>query len=173
MFEHSPILSDHLVPRITEALQTKAPLQSYSELIDFSLATIQTEWSDDLQARFIEGHPRIGEVNGLSKLSAKEQAAVATPPEVLRRLAHLNACYEHKYPGLRYITFVNGRTRAVIMEEMEGVLGFEGSLSASEPAVDSVKKMDVGGKEWKAELSRAVTDVGRIAKSRLRTLGVE
>ena len=85
----------------------------------------------------------------------------------------MNACYEYRYPGLRYITFVNGRSRAVIMEEMEGVLGFEGSLSASEPAVDSVKKMDVGGKEWKAELSRAVTDVGRIAKSRLRTLGVE
>ena len=173
LFEHSPILSDNLVPRIAEALQTRSPLQTYSELIDLSLATIQREWSDDLKARFIEGHPRIGEVNGLSKLSAKEQAAAATPPEVLARLTHLNACYEYKYPGLRYITFVNGRTRAVIMEEMEDVLGFERSLSASEPAVESVKKVEVGGQDWKAELDRAVADVGRIAKSRLRTLGVE
>ena len=173
LFEHSPILSDNLAPRITEALQTKAPLQTYSELVDLSLATIQTEWPDDLKARFIEGHPRIGEVNGLSKLSAKEQAAAATPPEVLGRLVHLNACYEYKYPGLRYITFVNGRTRAVIMEEMEDVLGFERSLSASEPTVQSVKKVEVGDQDWKAELNRAVVDVGRIAKSRLRTLCVE
>ena len=83
LFEHSPILSDNLVPQITEALQTKPPLQTYSELIDLSLITIQTEWPDDLKALFIEGHPRIGEVNGLSKLSAKEQAAVATHPKVL------------------------------------------------------------------------------------------
>ena len=103
----------------------------------------------------------------------KEQAAAATPPEVLARLTHLNACYEYKYPGLRYITFVNGRSRAVIMEEMEGVLGFERSFSASEPTVNSVKKVDVGGKEWKVELNRAVIDVGRIAQSRLGTLGVE
>ena len=57
---------------------------------------------------------------------------------------------------------------------MEDVLGFERSLtrSASEPTVKSVKKV-VGGQDWKAELNRAVVDVGRIAKSRLRTLGVE
>ena len=72
-------------------------------------------WDDDLKTQFIAGHPRIGEVNGLSQLSAQEQAAKATPPEVLARLAHLNTCYENHYPGLIYITFVNGRSRAQIM----------------------------------------------------------
>ena len=45
------------------------------------------------KAAFVAGHPRIGEVHNLSRLSAGEQAAAATPPEVLARLAHLNACY--------------------------------------------------------------------------------
>lgn len=31
----------------------------------------------------------------------------------------LNALYEQAFPGLRYITFVNGRTRAEIIPELE------------------------------------------------------
>lgn len=58
------------------------------------------------------------------------------------------------------------------MEEMEDVLGFERSLSASEPIVESVDKVEMGGDSWKAELERAVGDIGKIAKSRLETLGL-
>jgi len=66
------------------------------------------------QAIFVAGHPRIGEQSGLSALSAQEQASKATPIEVLLRLELLNTEYENKYPGLRYITFVNGRSRAEV-----------------------------------------------------------
>lgn len=31
----------------------------------------------------------------------------------------LNSLYEESYPGLRYTTFVNGRSRAEIAQEME------------------------------------------------------
>ncbi|KZT10092.1 uncharacterized protein LAESUDRAFT_722244 [Laetiporus sulphureus 93-53] len=171
LFEPSPILYSSLAPELVSHIAlSSVPLTSYSDLIDAALGVI-SRWDNQRRAEFIAGHPRIGEVKGLSHLSAKEQAAVATPPEVLARLAHLNACYEHRYPGLRYITFVNGRSRTVIKNEMEVVLGLEPSLSRDEPAVDSVNTVEIGSSEWKSELDRAVADVGRIAKSRLSALG--
>lgn len=173
LFEGSPTLFKELVPQVSSHFQQLAvPISSYVELIDVALQIISLG-DQTLKAQFIAGHPRIGEQKNLSHLSAKEQAAVATPPEVLARLAHLNACYEHRYLGLRYITFVNGRTRAVIMEEMEDVLGLERSLSADQPEVQGVGQVEVGGDEWRKELERAVQDVGRIAKSRLKALRVE
>ncbi|KAF9820623.1 hypothetical protein IEO21_01326 [Rhodonia placenta] len=171
LFEPTPTLFSELVPGLVSHIASRStPITSYSELIDASLDVIAT-WDDDLKAQFIAGHPRIGEVKGLSHLSAKEQAATATPPEVLARLAHLNACYEHLYPGLRYITFVNGRSRAAIKDEMEGVLGVEPSLSASQPSASSIAVVQTGTKEWKDELERAVVDIGKIAQSRLKALG--
>ena len=172
LFEPSPVLYDVLVPAVASHIQNAPPITSYYALIDASIAMINM-WADDLKAQFIGAHPRIGEVTGLSKLSEQEQAAKATPPEVLARLAHLNACYEHKYPGLVYITFVNGRSRAEIKDEMEEKLGLEHSTDPDVPPVESIERVEVGGVEWKSELERAVGDVGRIAKSRLGSLGVE
>ncbi|KAJ3515396.1 hypothetical protein NMY22_g14465 [Coprinellus aureogranulatus] len=180
LFEHSPVLLSKLEPQLHEIVAYKAsssthtPLESYTHLIDLSLSEI-FKWDIPSQAEFISGHPRIGENSNLSKLSAKEQGALGlkpTPPEVLARLAHLNALYEARYPGLRYITFVNGRSRAVIAEEMEDVLGIGHSLDPSQPAVESVRPIEQGSEEWLRELKRAVLDVGRIAKSRLGALGV-
>lgn len=178
LFEPSTILFSVLVPQLASSIGRESPIQSYTELIDISITTINT-WDDALRAQFVGGHPRIGESHNLSKLSAKEQGAspttstAATPPEVIHRLIHLNACYEHKYPGLRYITFVNGRSRAAIAEEMEDALGISHSLKPEEPKLDSFKTVEVGGKEWRAEVGRATQDVGKIAKSRLIALGVE
>ncbi|KAI9064107.1 hypothetical protein FKP32DRAFT_1625852 [Trametes sanguinea] len=172
LFEPSPVLYSTLVPALISHIQNAPPILSYHALIDASLGVIAS-WPADLKAQFIAGHPRIGEVKGLSQLSAQEQAAKATPPEVLARLAHLNACYEHRYPGLVYITFVNGRSRAEIKDEMEEALGIEHSLSPDEPPVHSVGQVEVGGEEWRRELERAIADVGRIAKSRLKALGVD
>lgn len=64
-------------------------------------ASVIRSWPVADQASFIHGHPRIGEVSGLSVLSAQEQAKYATPQHVLQRLAYLNAEYERRYPGLR------------------------------------------------------------------------
>ncbi|KAJ5177832.1 uncharacterized protein N7500_000531 [Penicillium coprophilum] len=38
--------------------------------------------------------------------------------EQAEKLRTLNAEYEEKFPGLRFVTFVNGRSRDVIMVEM-------------------------------------------------------
>ncbi|CDO73266.1 hypothetical protein BN946_scf185008.g28 [Trametes cinnabarina] len=172
LFEPSPALYSTLVPALTTHIRDSSLILSYDALIDASLGVIAS-WADDLKAQFIAGHPRIGEVKGLSQLSAQEQAAKATPPEVLARLAHLNACYEHRYPGLVYITFVNGRSRAEIKDEMEEALGLDHSVSPDEPPVESVGQVDAGSQEWKRELERAIGDVGKIAKSRLKALGIE
>lgn len=171
LFEPSPTLASYLVPQVSARIQS-ANVHSYTELIDASLAAIAT-WDDALKAQFIAGHPRIGEVKGLSLLSAKEQAAVATPPEVILRLQHLNACYERQYSGLRYITFVNGRSRTAIMHEMEDMLGLDRSLSGTEPEIGDIVVVEEGGQAWKRELERAVQDVGKIAKSRLASLSLE
>ncbi|KAJ6485868.1 Oxo-4-hydroxy-4-carboxy-5-ureidoimidazoline decarboxylase [Mycena sanguinolenta] len=143
---------------------------SYTELLDAAMAQVAT-WSISMRAKFIAGHPRIGETKNLSVLSAKEQGATPTiaptPPEVLGRLAHLNACYEHRCPGLRYITFVNGRSRAEIAREMEDVLGLPHSLSPDQPPIEEIAVIEPETDAWRSELDRAVVDVGRIAHSRL------
>ncbi|KAL0577514.1 hypothetical protein V5O48_004455 [Marasmius crinis-equi] len=175
LFEPSPILFTHLEPQVHALLATEE-LRSYSELIDISISQIQS-WAHDLQAQFITAHPRIGESKNLSALSAKEQGAtpatIPTPPEVLNRLVHLNACYEKRYPGLRYIIFVNGRSRAAVAEIMEDQLGLAHSLSSDEPAVHDIEPVKISGEEWSSELKRAVKDVGRIAQSRLKALGTD
>ncbi|KAL1747924.1 Oxo-4-hydroxy-4-carboxy-5-ureidoimidazoline decarboxylase [Schizophyllum fasciatum] len=169
LLEPSPVLLTRLVPELARA---DLQLQSYAALVDAALEAV-SRWAPSYQAQFVAGHPRIGETQALSHLSAQEQAARATPPEVLARLAHLNACYERRYPGLIYITFVNGRSRAEIALEMEDKLGLEHSLSPDQPSLDAIEPVIVEGDVWLSEVSRAVGDVGNIAKSRLRSLGVD
>lgn len=172
LFEHSLIVTELLEPQLSQALKALPPLAEYVELVDVALSEI-TKWHIQSQAQFIAGHPRIGENENLSALSAKEQGAKAvtpTRPEVLERLAHLNACYEATYPGLRYITFVNGRSRAAIAEEMEEALHTPHSFSTTEPALSDISPVEPSSQEWRSELDRAVSDVGCIAKSRLRAL---
>jgi 2-oxo-4-hydroxy-4-carboxy--5-ureidoimidazoline (OHCU) decarboxylase len=174
LFEHSPILINTLQPQLKDILnKSSLPLESYTQLINYAIAQITT-WDLSAQSQFISGHPRIGENKNLSKLSAKEQGSevIPTSPEVLARLNHLNACYEIRYPRLRYITFVNGRTRLEIAEEMEDMLCLPHSLSPDNPPFDTICAVDIASEEWKKELDRAVLDIGLIAKSRLRALGV-
>jgi len=171
LFEPSPVLLEELVPKLSERLNEsnsslRPTVESYVDLIDATLVTI-SKWSYSVKADFVGGHPRIGEMKNLSTLSKLEQAAKATPPEVLARLGYLNAHYERRYPGLIYITFVNGRSRTEIAQEMEGRLGLR---SEDAPTIDSVQPLTVEDSRWKHEVERAVDDVGKIAKKRLQSL---
>jgi len=182
IFEPSPVLRTHLAPQILSLLSSSSSpsppsvaIDSYASLVDVALHTITTSWDASLQSEFISGHPRIGQVKNLSKLSAAEQARVGAPPEVISRLEHLNRCYEWKYPGLRYITFVNGRTRTEIMREMEGFLGvraLEDGCAIDQPKFEAIQIVSSEREEWKDELDRAIRDVGLIAKGRLTTFGL-
>ncbi|KAH7909083.1 Oxo-4-hydroxy-4-carboxy-5-ureidoimidazoline decarboxylase [Hygrophoropsis aurantiaca] len=167
LFEPSPVLFHHIIPQIISS-SIFSFITSYLALIDLTVDTLN-QCSDIRRAEFIAAHPRIGATKNLSALSSKEQGSTTTP-DVIHRLAHLNACYERRYSGLCYITFVNGRSRAAIAEEMEDKLGIEHSLSPDEPSLAAFVAIKEGDELWKQELDRAVRDVGRIAGSRLAAL---
>lgn len=172
LFEHSVILDNKVSPDLAKQISDPSFLdhpKSYHDLIDLAASHIQKLEVQDRTA-FIAGHPRIGEVSNLSAMSAAEQASRRTSPEVLHQLEQLNTAYEKAYPGLRYITFVNGRTRAEIVPELEGVLGFTGGVENYKP--EPIVVHQVGSQEWEAELDRAVHDVILIAKARLIALGL-
>jgi 2-oxo-4-hydroxy-4-carboxy--5-ureidoimidazoline (OHCU) decarboxylase len=172
LFEPSPALFEFLVPSVMAIItDSKSPIpqRTFNALIDIGIRALD-DWPHRRQASFLGGHPRIGEIKGLSALSASEQAAHATPPEVLARLLELNEEYERRYPGLRYITFVNGRSRKAIMVEMEEKLGI------GDDAWDKGDSKEVhllGSEEWVSEVRRALEDIGKIAKSRLVALKVD
>ncbi|KAJ4473602.1 Oxo-4-hydroxy-4-carboxy-5-ureidoimidazoline decarboxylase [Lentinula aciculospora] len=178
LLEPSTVLIQTLVPQLHDKLQNyPSSLNTYAQLIDLAINQVRT-WDKDLQAQFILGHPRIGETKNLSTFSANEQGAAhptatPTPPAVLARLAHLNAYYERCYPQLVYIIFVDGRSRAQIVRVLEDHLGLEPSLSIDNPPLEAATIVEVGSQKWLNELERAVTDIGLIAKSRLRSLGAE
>ena len=171
LFEPSPALFEFLVPSVVAIIadsERHIPRRTFNTLIDIGIKELK-DWPHRQQASFLGGHPRIGEIKGLSALSASEQAAHATLPEVLARLLELNEEYERRYPGLRYITFVNGRSRKMIMVEMEEKLGIGDAWDKG----DSKGVYLVGSEEWESEVRRALEDVGKIAKSRLVALKVD
>jgi len=196
LFEPSPTLYSLLLPVVRSSLDADS-ITSYSELVD-RCAEIAKGWTYDQKAAFVAGHPMIGEVSNLSALSHKEQASVATRPVVLKRyvttltvltwltlffrLAHLNEVYCAAFPGLRYITFVNGRPRSAIVNEMERSIGVPVSpdplpedYPVTEPALSEasglVRPRD--SEAWKTECDRAIGDVWLIAKARIWGMGLE
>jgi len=159
-------LLDRLVQDATAFLDVQSPPRLPGTLL-WSAENVIRAWPVADQASFIHGHPRIGEIAHLSVLSAQEQAHKATPQHVLDRLGYLNEEYERRYPGLRYITFVNGRSRAEIATEMEQKLG----LQAGETALLSQSTVfQVASPQWSAELDRALKDIALIALSRSKNM---
>ncbi|KAI9649160.1 hypothetical protein NHQ30_001727 [Ciborinia camelliae] len=87
------------------------------QLVDLSESKLpsDTEWLD----KILGAHPRLGEKKVDSAQSKAEQAQLNTgPTEEAEKLKALNEEYEKTFPGLRYVVFVNGRSRPVIFEDM-------------------------------------------------------
>ncbi|KAG9248922.1 Oxo-4-hydroxy-4-carboxy-5-ureidoimidazoline decarboxylase [Calycina marina] len=73
------------------------------------------EWLD----KILGAHPRLGAKMVDSAQSQAEQAQLNTGgEEEATQLRELNEEYEKVFPGLRYVVFVDGRSRSVIMENM-------------------------------------------------------
>ncbi|KAG5932513.1 hypothetical protein E4U53_001294 [Claviceps sorghi] len=121
LFEPSPAIHSTLVPVIRNA-----SFSSYTELIDqcrvalFQLAAASTSSSPDHTLLAVVGsHPRLGAKKVDSVQSNAEQASLQAQGEGEgEHLAALNREYEEKFPGLRFVVFVNGRGRPEIMEDM-------------------------------------------------------
>ncbi|CED82656.1 Oxo-4-hydroxy-4-carboxy-5-ureidoimidazoline decarboxylase [Phaffia rhodozyma] len=163
LLEPTPILLEKLVPRLAESLSSDPP-HAYRDVLDRGQGIMVEQWTLEDQSVFIGGHPRIGEGDILSELSKKEQGATGAPTSqaTLDRLRDLNTSYEELFPGLRYITFVNGRSRAAIIPEMET------QIRVGTP--DEKRVRPAGSEEWKSEVKRAVDDVWKIGQSRLKVL---
>ncbi|TPX16815.1 uncharacterized protein E0L32_003377 [Thyridium curvatum] len=102
---------------------------SYPELIDTirdQLLTIQSAVHSDPTARqpllnILGSHPRLGQKKVESAQSAAEQAQLRSGRAGAGEedeLARVNEEYEERFPGLRYVVFVNGRGRDEIMRNM-------------------------------------------------------
>ncbi|KAK7733012.1 hypothetical protein SLS53_008341 [Cytospora paraplurivora] len=134
---------------------------TYPELIDTIrdqlLAISDSVHSDPTACQplllVLGSHPRLGEKKVESAQSAAEQAQLNKGPESeAERLAALNKEYEEKFPGLRYVVFVNGRTRDVIMEDM---------------------RVRIDRADFVAEEREAINAMADIAKDRARKLNKE
>ncbi|KAJ5747482.1 uncharacterized protein N7511_009178 [Penicillium nucicola] len=123
LFEPSPELHQLMIPVLAQSFTT------YPALIDavgarMSALSAQNSPTDrNVLFGILGSHPRLGRAPAnpehLSELSKKEQAQLNTgAEEQAEKLIALNAEYEDRFPGLRFVTFVNGRSRDVIMVEM-------------------------------------------------------
>ncbi|GAA95230.1 uncharacterized protein L969DRAFT_45254 [Mixia osmundae IAM 14324] len=152
----------------------RTAISSYHDLLQQAWQGLE-RLDDDTRANLVRAHPRIGEVGNLSTFSAAEQTKRQTPPEVLAKLSSLNQLYEARYTGLQYVTFVNGRSRAEIAEELEQFLGLS-SNDTSAKDTEGISSTEIsatvarGSPEWHAEVQRALQAVWQIAYSRLDSL---
>lgn len=84
LLEPSEILYLTLVPNVHKSLQS-SDLSDYARVIDICRKEVDG-WASKDKADLISGHPLIGEVQGLSSFSSKEQGNLQPTPEaVLRR----------------------------------------------------------------------------------------
>ncbi|MCJ1241093.1 hypothetical protein MMC14_009097 [Varicellaria rhodocarpa] len=80
-----------------------------------SHSTSDTAWLE----KILGAHPRLGEKRVESVQSRAEQVQLkATEASQETVLMTLNEEYEQSFPGLRYVVFVNGRDRSLIMDDM-------------------------------------------------------
>lgn len=130
LFEPCPTLTNLL---ITNVFNPKHPYTSYRQLIEscreFLLTYLKQEETKTKEtkqiinpdiSKIIAAHPRLGgaKPQTLSDHSSAEQKSLQGSEEEAQKLLSLNQAYEAKFPGLRYIVFVNGRPRTVIMDNM-------------------------------------------------------
>jgi|SRR5579859_60226 len=144
LFEPSPALSSILIPQIRTT-----PLGSYFELARLAYEELSSlPPTSPLLLSILSAHPRLGAKKVESAQSQSEQKSLGNE-NMRAELQRLNEEYEAKYPGLRYVVFVNGRSRTEIMADMrrriEGGTAEEEATLASKAmcdiAVDRAKKM--------------------------------
>ena len=112
--------------------------KSYDELIDAIKQHInylvfggRPGEGDEMLFDILQAHPRLGAKKVESAQSQAEQAQLNQGgEEEARKLAALNEEYEKRFRGLRYVVFVNGRSREEVMKNMReridrGSIGLE------------------------------------------------
>ena len=119
LFEPSTQLHTLAVPILRD--QTFSTYQDMIAAVGLQLTELsESAWTSDtswLEA-ILGSHPRLGAKRISSARSQTEQAQLQGSNEEAEQLRLLNDEYERTFPGLRYVVFVDGRSRAVIMDDM-------------------------------------------------------
>lgn len=123
LFEPCATLQKLVLPTV----QTAFPLySSFIEEVRIELFKLITPELDDARIdKIIAAHPRLGAPKQVKLLehSSSEQKSLGSDPVQTQKLVELNDEYEKTFPGLRYVVFVNGRSREVVMEDMRRRIG--------------------------------------------------
>ena len=144
LFEPTPELTSLLIPLI----HTHNP-PTYHSLSQLALSKLSSlPPTSPLLHAILAAHPRLGAKKVDSEHSQAEQKSLGSDVE-REQLRELNEEYERRFPGLRYVVFVNGRSREVVMgdmrERIEGGTMESEVRKASEAmcdiAVDRAKKL--------------------------------
>lgn len=148
LFEPSTQLHTLSVPLLsTQTFTTYVDLIAAigAQLTDLaaSPSTSDKTWLEDI----LSSHPRLGARKVESAQSAAEQAQLQGSRDEGAKLDRLNEEYEAKFPGLRYVVFVNGRGRGEIMEDMRRRIE-EGDLEGERAAAIRVSKTQLVGVGW-------------------------
>lgn len=121
LFEPNDTLHSIITGGEAEAVLKVTEYSSYDGLIDAVKKHIEnvTAEGDKRLDKVLAAHPRLGAKKVESAQSQAEQAQLNTGgEEEVKKLAAFNEEYEKKFPGLRYVVFVNGRSREEIMKNM-------------------------------------------------------
>lgn len=121
LFEPNDTLHSIITGGEAEAVLKVTEYSSYDELIDAVKKHIEdvTAGGDKRLDEVLAAHPRLGAKKVESAQSQAEQAQLNTGgEEEAKKLAAFNEEYEKQFPGLRYVVFVNGRSREEIMKNM-------------------------------------------------------
>lgn len=103
--------------------------------------------------RILQAHPRLGEKKVESAQSQAEQAQLhSSDDQSSEELSAMNAIYEDKFDGLKYVVFVNGRPRKAICKDMQARIDrndihqerVETIQAMCEIAADRVRKLGMG-----------------------------
>lgn len=119
LFEPSQQLHNLSIPLLNQKFATYDELIAAVDIqlrhLADSASTSDTQWLLDI----LGSHPRLGAKKVDSAQSQSEQAQLQGSGDEAEQLRLLNEEYEKIFPGLRYVVFVAGRSRPVIMEDMK------------------------------------------------------
>ncbi|KAI5781440.1 Oxo-4-hydroxy-4-carboxy-5-ureidoimidazoline decarboxylase, partial [Geopyxis carbonaria] len=134
LFEPSPALHTLVAARLLPvAADTYDSYNSFIDAVAELLLQLRGKDDEKLLA-VLAAHPRLGAKKVDSAQSEQEQRSLQEgAAEEAEALKGLNETYEEKFPGMRYVVFVNGRSRSVVMEDMKARIS-RGDIEAEKTA---------------------------------------
>jgi len=117
LFEPSPPLHSLTSPLLQSSHSSYTAFINQIQANLHSLLSSPSPHSLSTLDAILQSHPRLGAAKVDSAQSRAEQASLGNAAEA-EKLKQLNDEYETTFPGLRYVVFVNGRSREIVMEDM-------------------------------------------------------